>query len=134
MNKELRKFFTGFLPAALLFAGACLDPGPCAGAAAPPLVLTLTVEGSITPFTWYQVKNAVARAEKERARCLVLLLDTPGGLLASTRKIVQEIFASEVPVVCYVSPKGAQCASAGTFIALASHVAAMAPATTCSSM
>ncbi|HPP66351.1 MAG TPA: nodulation protein NfeD, partial [bacterium] len=62
-------------------------------------------------------------------QCLILVIDTPGGLLTSTRKIVQEILNADIPIVCYVAPKGAQCASAGTFIALSCHLVAMAPAT-----
>jgi len=89
----------------------------------------LSIEGAIGPMTYHQVKSAVRAAEKEKAEFLLIRIDTPGGLLSSTRKIVQEILEAEVPVIAYVCPKGAQCASAGTFIALACHVLAMAPAT-----
>ena len=129
MKKEVRKFCISLLLFLFFSAGFALDSCSSCAEASPSFLYTLSVEGTITPFTWYQIKQAISRAEKEGASCLILLLDTPGGLLASTRKIVQEIFASKVPVIAYVSPQGAQCASAGTFILLASHIAAMAPAT-----
>ncbi|MCM8805975.1 MAG: nodulation protein NfeD [Candidatus Omnitrophica bacterium] len=92
-------------------------------------VFILTIDGPITPVTYYKIKHAFSTIKKQHGQCLVLMMDTPGGLLISTRKIVQEILNSEIPVVCFVAPRGAQCASAGTFIALACHIVAMAPAT-----
>jgi membrane-bound serine protease (ClpP class) len=89
----------------------------------------LKINGAIGPVTYYQVKNTLSIAEKKKADFVLITIDTPGGLLSSTRKIVQEILSSRVPVICYVYPSGAQCASAGTFIALSSHILAMAPAT-----
>ncbi len=86
---------------------------------------TLRIDGTIGPVTYYQVKNIIYMAEKNDANCVILIIDTPGGLLSSTRKIVQEILASKVPVIAYVYPKGAQCASAGIFIALSCHIVAM---------
>ncbi|MFA5644902.1 MAG: nodulation protein NfeD [Candidatus Ratteibacteria bacterium] len=129
MKKEVRKFCISLLLFFFFIAGLTLDCRSSFAEESSSFLYTLSVEGTITPFTWYQIKHAISRAEKEGASCLILLLDTPGGLLASTRKIVQEIFASKVPVISYVAPQGAQCASAGTFILLASHIAAMAPAT-----
>lgn len=92
-------------------------------------IYILRIDGTINPIVYYRIKWAIASVEKKHGQCLILVMDTPGGLLISTRKIVQEILNSEVPVVCYVAPRGAQCASAGTFIALACHIVAMAPAT-----
>ncbi|HOL50272.1 MAG TPA: ATP-dependent Clp protease proteolytic subunit, partial [bacterium] len=92
-------------------------------------VYVLTIDGTINPVVYYKVKRALANIKKQNGQCLVIMMDTPGGLLISTRKIVQEILNSEIPVVCYVAPRGAQCASAGTFIALSCHIVAMAPAT-----
>jgi len=92
-------------------------------------VLTIRIEGVISPITDRLVGMAVDRAKTERAQALVMLLDTPGGLERSMRSIVQKMLNSEVPVIVYVSPTGARAASAGVFITLAGHVAAMAPAT-----
>ena len=92
-------------------------------------VYVLTIDGAIGPMTYHRVKNIVATAEKTPGAVVVLAMDTPGGLLSSTRKIVQTILQADVPIVAFVSPRGGQCASAGTFIALACHVVAMAPGT-----
>ncbi len=92
-------------------------------------IYTLTIDGTINPVVYYKIKRSLSVIKKQQGQCLILVMDTPGGLLTSTRKIVQEILNSDIPVVCYVAPKGAQCASAGTFIALACHIVAMAPAT-----
>ncbi|MDD3725863.1 MAG: nodulation protein NfeD [Candidatus Ratteibacteria bacterium] len=89
----------------------------------------LDIDGPIGPVTYYQVKNTIELAERHNAEFVLLVIDTPGGLLTSTRKIVQEILSSNIPVVAYVYPEGAQCASAGVFIALSCHIVAMAPAT-----
>ncbi|MCM8769834.1 MAG: nodulation protein NfeD [Candidatus Omnitrophica bacterium] len=93
------------------------------------LASLVKIDGPIGPVTYHQIRRAIQSATKERAEFLLIYLDTPGGLLSSTRKIVQEILEADVPVVGYVAPKGAQCASAGTFIGLACHILAMAPAT-----
>lgn len=84
---------------------------------------------SINPITARFVARAIERAEEQNARCLVIVLDTPGGLLDSTRTIVSRILRSDVPVIVYVAPSGARAASAGVFITMSAHVAAMAPGT-----
>ena len=81
----------------------------------------------IGPVSENFIDRALDRAEEEGAIAWVLMLDTPGGLITSTDEIVQRILAAEVPVVVFVSPAGARAASAGTFITMASHIAAMAP-------
>ncbi len=83
----------------------------------------------ITPVTARFIARAIQEAEEEAARSLIIRLDTPGGLMESTQDIVKTIIASRVPVAVYVSPSGARAASAGVFITLSAHVAAMAPAT-----
>ena len=83
----------------------------------------------ITPVTARYIRRALREATAVRAHCLVIELDTPGGLMQSTQEIVRAILASDVPVIVYVAPSGARAASAGVFITLASHVAAMAPGT-----
>ena len=84
---------------------------------------------AITPPTARFIRRAIQQAERDGAECLVVVLDTPGGLVDSTRSVVKDILASATPVVVYVCPSGARAASAGVFITLASHVAAMAPGT-----
>lgn len=83
----------------------------------------------INPPVAEYIESAIERSEEDGARCLIIELDTPGGLLSSTRTIVKKIMNSSVPVVTYVAPSGARAGSAGVFITLASHVAAMAPST-----
>ncbi len=92
-------------------------------------VLVLPLAEAITPLTVTKVQEALYQAQREQAQCLVLELDTPGGLVTSMRGIVKLILNASVPVVVYVAPSGAQAASAGTFIVLAAHIAAMAPGT-----
>ena len=114
----------------VVMAGCCLAPGgvPQAAAAAPE-VLVLNVAGSINPAVADFIRKGVRAAQREGAACLVITLDTPGGLAESMRSIVKAIFSSEVPVVVYVSPGGARAASAGVMITLAADIAAMAPGT-----
>ncbi len=89
----------------------------------------IKVEGAITPVTANFISYALNYAKENKGLALVIELDTPGGLVESTREIVKEILQSEIPVIVYVSPQGARAASAGVFIVLASHLAAMAPST-----
>jgi membrane-bound serine protease (ClpP class) len=83
----------------------------------------------ISPVTQQYITEAIDRSESDGAVCLVLILDTPGGLLESTRGIVKRIMNAKVPVAVYVAPAGSRAGSAGVFITLAAHVAAMAPST-----
>jgi len=93
------------------------------------VVQVLGLEGPIIPVAADRLDKALKVASQEKAQCLVIKLDTPGGLDKSMRQMVKAIMNSQVPVVVYVSPKGARAASAGVFITLASHIAAMAPGT-----
>lgn len=89
----------------------------------------ITVKGVIDPFTAQYVGRGLDIAQEDGAQCLIVQLDTPGGSDAPMRVIVQEMLNSSVPIVVYVSPAGARAGSAGVFITLAAHVAAMAPGT-----
>ncbi len=91
--------------------------------------VVIDVEGPIGPATRDFVTRSIEKAAASGARILVLRLDTPGGLDASTRDIIKSILNSPIPVVTWVAPEGARAASAGTYILYASHVAAMSPAT-----
>jgi membrane-bound serine protease (ClpP class) len=92
-------------------------------------VIAITVDGTINPASAGFINRNINKAEKERAQCLVIQLNTPGGLMKSTRVIVAHIMESSVPVVVYVSPGGAQAGSAGVFVTMSAHIAAMAPGT-----
>jgi membrane-bound serine protease (ClpP class) len=92
-------------------------------------VLSISIDGSINPASTSYIERGIRKAEKENAQCLIINLNTPGGLLKSTRVIVGAIMESKVPVVVYVNPPGAHAGSAGVFITMAAHIAAMAPAT-----
>ncbi|HET9916327.1 MAG TPA: nodulation protein NfeD [Candidatus Binatia bacterium] len=97
--------------------------------AAPPHVDLIAIDGSINPAVDDFIRESIARAKNNGARALVVQLDTPGGLLTSTRTIVKEMLGAQVPVMVWVGPSGAGAGSAGVFITLAAHVAAMAPGT-----
>src|SRR5262249_17012282 len=90
----------------------------------------INIDGAIGPATASYISRSIEAARTENVQCLVIQLNTPGGLLDSTQKIVQSFLGSRVPVVVYVAPTGATATSAGCFITLAASVAAMAPATT----
>ncbi|MGD9116648.1 MAG: nodulation protein NfeD [Dehalococcoidia bacterium] len=90
----------------------------------------LHVEGTIVPAVADYIERGIEEAEDANATACIIELDTPGGLLDSTEEIVQTIMNADVPVVVYVNPKGAWAASAGTFITLSGHIAAMTPGTT----
>ena len=89
----------------------------------------LVIDDAITPLEANRLSDVIEDAETAGAQLLIVQLSTPGGMLDSTRNMVEDIFESRLPVVVYVSPPGARAASAGTFIAAAAHIAAMAPAT-----
>ncbi|MBI3330402.1 MAG: nodulation protein NfeD [Nitrospinae bacterium] len=89
----------------------------------------LELSGIIAPFTAQYVTRGIETAEADGAQAVIIQLDTPGGLLNSTDEIIKKILGSRVPVVIYVAPRGARAGSAGVFITMAAHIAAMAPTT-----
>jgi membrane-bound serine protease (ClpP class) len=115
-------------PAGALLAAAALAGAVCARAAEPALA-RIVIDGSINPAVAQYVHEAIAHAAAEGRTALVIQLDTPGGLLQSAQKLVKDILGAPLPVVVYVSPSGAAAGSAGVFVTMAAHVAAMAPGT-----
>ena len=89
----------------------------------------INVDGIINPVSAKYIVSSVEQAHEENAQCLIIVLDTPGGLMESMRMIVKKMLSAEIPVVVYVAPSGARAASAGVFVTMAAHVAAMAPST-----
>jgi membrane-bound serine protease (ClpP class) len=102
----------------------------CATAIAVEKVCLVKIDGAIGPATASYISRTIDEARTQNAQCLIIQLNTPGGLLDSTQTIVQSFLASPVPAVVYVAPTGASATSAGCFITIAASVAAMAPATT----
>ena len=92
-------------------------------------VISMKVDGTINPASADFIRSGINKAAREKAECIIIHLNTPGGLLKSTRVIVSDILGSPVPVIVFVSPGGAHAGSAGVFITLAAHISAMAPGT-----
>ncbi len=89
----------------------------------------IKLEGSVNPIVSEHVIKSIDKANEEKVRFIILQMDTPGGLMGSMREIIKSILSSDAPVVVFTAPKGAQAASAGGYIMLAAHIAAMAPGT-----
>lgn len=122
---------TGLLRAALLIGVLTLSllGVPGLGTADAASVHVITIASAIGPVTDMVIENAIARAEESGAEALIIELDTPGGLVTTTKKIAQSILNAGVPVVVYVAPSGASATSAGVFILMSGHFAVMAPGT-----
>jgi|Deesub1362B_J571_1020462.scaffolds.fasta_scaffold00058_77 membrane-bound serine protease (ClpP class) len=97
--------------------------------ASSPKIYVLEVQGTVTKGTGEYVIRGIEEANKNNADAILIILDTPGGLLDATLEIIKSVENSSIPVITYVYPKGAIAASAGTFILMSGHVAAMAPGT-----
>ena len=113
--------------AVLLFAapaGAAPKAPPGSGQ-----VLLVRIDGVISPVAAEILEGAITRAERERYTALVVEVDTPGGLESSMRVMVKRMLTAQVPILTYVAPQGGRAASAGVFIVMAGHIAAMAPGT-----
>lgn len=113
----------------LFLLAAALSISSAATLLAQQRVMRIVVHGSINPASAKYIHDAIAEAVDADAAAVVLELNTPGGLLTSTREIVSDFLSSRVPVIVYVAPGGSQAASAGAFITMAGHIAAMAPGT-----
>ena len=92
-------------------------------------IYSIEVDGIINPATAKFITDSIDEAAQQGAQCLIIQLDTPGGLMESMRIIVKKILASNIPIIVYVAPGGARAASAGVFITIAAHIAVMAPGT-----
>ncbi len=116
-----------------LWLGFVLSPAFAAAAQegdmSRPKIMLIEVDGVINPVSTEYIVNHIDRAEKENFDAVILQLDTPGGLLESTRIITKRMLGADVPIITYVAPSGARAASAGVFICYASHLVAMAPST-----
>jgi len=123
-RKVLRIFYISMFLAGLAISIAGCNSVPQAGK-----VQVLEVKGNIVPVVADYISRGIGEAEDSGATVCIITLDTPGGLLDSTERIVKSIMNARVPVVVYVSPHGAWAASAGTFITISAHLSAMAPAT-----
>ena len=125
LRMGLRVFFLGvlMLSVAAGIGGSLIGAGPTT-------VEILTVDGTIVPVVADYIDRGISQAEENGATVCIIELNTPGGLLDSTERIVRSIMNANVPIVVYVSPKGAWAASAGTFITLSANIAAMTPGTT----
>jgi membrane-bound serine protease (ClpP class) len=115
---------SGWRSITALLVLACAVALPCAAD-----VLKINVDSPIHPIAEEYIARAIATAERRHSEALLIELNTPGGLLDSTREIIEKILASRVPVIVYVAPSGVRAASAGFFILESADVAAMAPAT-----
>ncbi len=108
------------VPLILLLTITCFPQGK---------VIVLNADMAIHPPGADYINSGIEKAIEENAECLIIKLNTPGGLLKSTRVIVTQFLQSEIPIIVYVSPSGSQAASAGVFITMAAHIAVMAPGT-----
>ena len=121
------KIAVGFIITALIALWYIVAPP--ASAQNSPGILVADLEGPVTPVMLSFIERAIAEADVRNVEALILRLDTPGGEINMTRRIIQTIIASDVPVVVYVWPPGGGAISAGTFITMSAHANAMAPNT-----
>jgi len=102
---------------------------PIVALSQPYKIYLLTIDGAINPASAEYIHEGIKAAIDDKAECVIIKLNTPGGLLKSTRVIVTEFLQSKIPIVVYVHPQGSQAASAGVFVTMAAHIAVMAPGT-----
>ncbi len=129
VQQEMMRLGAAGLLGAMLALGALRSRAEPAKDAPAPIVATTDVVGSIDPGSGAHLLESIDAARDLGAECLIVRLDTPGGLLATTREVVQAELSSKIPIVFWVGPPGARAGSAGVFLTLAAHIAAMAPST-----
>lgn len=131
MRGKLKRtlYFKGLLALPLFAAALLLLVNSARSADHAPLYRIQLDDEIINPVSAEYIIDAIDRAEADGAQALIVELDTPGGLLTSTRTIVKRIMNATVPIIVYVAPKGSRAGSAGVFITLAANIAAMAPST-----
>ncbi len=127
MNLNIKKI----LLVIFILSFLCSSPMTILAQSDKPLVYTVTVENTVTAGTYQHINRAIKMAEEYNADALVIKLNTPGGLVNSTLDIIEVISGTNIPVITYVTPSGGIAASAGTFILISGHIAAMTPGTTC---
>lgn len=108
-------------------AGVRHGPARAEGAVTAACIVRAELRGVVNAGTASYLEDALARAERQRCTALLVSVDTPGGMLEPTRRIVRAFLGSDVPVIAYVTPAAARAGSAGVFVTMAAHVAAMAP-------
>ncbi|HXZ36107.1 MAG TPA: nodulation protein NfeD [Thermodesulfobacteriota bacterium] len=124
-----KKFFCAFFFLGLFLSGLLLSLLPGFLPAQEKQVNILKINDAITPAIADFIKRGIEQSVQDRAECLIIQMDTPGGLDLSMRDIIKEMMNADIPIVVYVGPSGARAASAGVFITLAADIAAMAPGT-----
>jgi membrane-bound serine protease (ClpP class) len=127
-SAPVSKIHVSFLPYCMFLSLIWAVPCSAQAGQAAPVVLA-TYEGVINPVAAEYLHDAMIFAEAKHAQAVILRLDTPGGLDTSMRLMIKDVTGSTIPVVVYVAPSGGRAASAGVFLTLAAHVAAMAPGT-----
>jgi membrane-bound serine protease (ClpP class) len=129
LQTKIIPFFLTCLGLLLLFATLAPHPSSAETSAAQPVVYKIEIRDTIQPISAGRLEGAIDKANRDHAAALLVELDTPGGLLDSTRQMVGAMLASKVPVIVYVTPAGTRAASAGFFLLEAADIAAMAPGT-----
>ena len=124
--KRSRVLLFAFL---LILGGLILSHSAATGENLTKVKIIQLDDATINPVTADYIIAAIDQSFEENAQCLIIKLDTPGGLLSSTRLIVKNMLSARIPVVVYIAPSGSRAGSAGVFITYASHIAAMAPST-----
>src|SRR5205809_5861273 len=131
-DRRNRRLEWGWAVVGAALAAVCAVPllaGGIAAGAEAATVFRIRVEGVVAPSSARFIQRAIREAEEANAAALLIELDTPGGLMKSMDDTTKAMLNARVPVLVYISPKGARAASAGVFVTYAAHVAAMAPAT-----